>query len=166
MELLLKYQKKEDELASVKEEKQKKEQTLAKENAYLKDVIRIYQQLDRNDECNSEKELMDSDIVKKFLNYQITGFTPSPKDWAQLETAFIKFLPNFHKKLTEHKNKHSLTEKQFRLCLLTRINITPSDIANLFKVSTSLISNLRSYVNQKLFNKKGTTRFEMNIKNM
>ena len=165
LELLLKYQKKEDELTSVKEETQQKELTLTEENAYLKDVIRVYQQLDK-EEDNSEKELMDSAIVKKFLSYQITGFTPSQKDWAQLETAFIKFLPNFHKKLTEHKNKHSLTEKQFHLCLLTKINFTPSDIANLFGVSISQISNLRSYVNQKLFNKKGTTRFEMNIKNM
>lgn len=166
LELLLQYQKKEDELASVKEETQQKEQTLAKENAYLKDIIRKYQQLDRNEEYNSGKEIMDSDIVKKFLNYQKTSFTPSENNWVQLEAAFIKFLPNFHKKMTKYKDKYLLTDKQFRLCLLTRINFTPSDIATLFGASISQISNLRSYINEKLFNQKGTRKFDYYIKNL
>ena len=167
LELLFKYQKKEDELSSVKEETQQKELTLAQENTKLKDAIRVYLQLDRDKKKdNSVKEVMDTGIVRKFLNCQMTGFTPSENDWSKLELAIAYFLPNFYKKIAEYKDKYSLTPLQFRLCLLTKINFTPSDIANLFGVSISQISNLRSYVNQKLFNKKGTTRFEMNIKNM
>ena len=160
--LLLKYQKKEKELASAKKKAKQKEQSLAQENTYLKEVISIYQKLNRKEEHEAEKELMSSDIVKKFLNYQKACFIPSENDWLQLETAFIDFLPNFYQKLAEYK----LTNHQFRLCLLTRISFMPSDIANLFEVKIQQVTNLRSNVNQKLFNKKGTTRFEMNIKNM
>ena len=166
LEILLKYQKKEEELSFTKEEAKQKEQSLNQENIYLKDVIRVYQQQDKKEDNGLEKEFMESSMVKKFLNYQKTGFHPAANDWAQLETAFIHFLPNFHKKIVEDKNKHSLTEKQFRLCLLTRINLTPSDIANLFGVTIQQISNLRGSINEKLFNQKGTTRFEMKIKNM
>lgn len=162
LELLLQNQKKEEELSSVKKEAKKKEQALNKENAYLKDVIKTYQQINWEEDVASKKQLMESDIVKKFLNYQKTRFTPFAKDWAQLETALKKFLPTFYEKLVEKK----LTDKQFRLCLLTKINCTPSDIANLFGAKIQQISNLRRNVNSKLFNQKGTATFEMNVKKL
>ena len=163
LELMIKYQKKEKELASVKKKAKQKEQSLAQENAYLKELINnICQKLDRKEEYEAEKKLMDSDIAKKFSNYQKTRFTPSAKDWKQLETAFIDFLPNFHQKLSEY----TLTKQQFRLCLLTRISFTPSDIANLFEVKIQQVTNLRSCVNEKLFDQRGTSMFDMKIKNI
>lgn len=166
LELLLQYQKKEEELTSIKENTKKKEQDLQQENAYLKSVIKTYQQHLMQEELDAKKGLMGSCIVMKFLNYQTTGFRPSEIDWVQLDTVFMKLQPVFHKKMTEYKNKKSLTSDQYRLCLLTKISLTSNDIAILIGTSTQQISNIRGNVNEKLFNHKGTSKFEFYIKNL
>ena len=76
----------------------------------------------------------------------------SENDWEELDQLVNSAYPNFKKKLNELV---SLNEQDYRICLLTKINVKPIHIAQLTAHSPEAISSSRRRLYQKCTNKKG-----------
>ena len=76
----------------------------------------------------------------------------SENDWEELDQIVNSAYPNFKKKLNELV---SLNEQDYRICLLTKINVKPIHIAQLTAHSPEAISSSRRRLYQKCTNKKG-----------
>ena len=76
----------------------------------------------------------------------------SENDWEELDQLVNSAYPNFKKKLNELV---SLNEQDYRICLLTKINVKPIHIAQLTAHSPEAISSSRRRLYQKFTNKKG-----------
>ena len=76
----------------------------------------------------------------------------SENDWEELHQLVNSAYPNFKKKLNELV---SLNEQDYRICLLTKINVKPINIAQLTAHSPEAISSSRRRLYQKCTNKKG-----------
>ena len=76
----------------------------------------------------------------------------SEDDWEELAQIVNSAYPNFKKKLNELV---SLNEQDYRICLLTKINVKPIHIAQLTAHSPEAISSSRRRLYQKCTNKKG-----------
>ena len=76
----------------------------------------------------------------------------SENDWEELHQLVNSAYPNFKKKLNELV---SLNEQDYRICLLTKINVKPIHIAQLTAHSPEAISSSRRRLYQKCTNKKG-----------
>ena len=76
----------------------------------------------------------------------------SENDWEELAQIVNSAYPNFKKKLNELV---SLNEQDYRICLLTKINVKPIHIAQLTAHSPEAISSSRRRLYQKCTNKKG-----------
>ena len=76
----------------------------------------------------------------------------SENDWEELHQLVNSAYPNFKKKLNELV---SLNEQDYRICLLTKINVKPINIAQLTAHSPEAISSSRRRLYQKFTNKKG-----------
>ena len=76
----------------------------------------------------------------------------SENDWEELDQIVNSAYPNFKKKLNELV---SLNEQDYRICLLTKINVKPIHIAQLTAHSPEAISSSRRRLYQKYTNKKG-----------
>ena len=76
----------------------------------------------------------------------------SENDWEELAQIVNSAYPNFKKKLNELV---SLNEQDYRICLLTKINVKPIHIAQLTAHSPEAISSSRRRLYQKFTNKKG-----------
>lgn len=76
----------------------------------------------------------------------------SENDWEELHQLVNSAYPNFKKKLNELVSPN---EQDYRICLLTKINVKPIHIAQLTAHSPEAISSSRRRLYQKCTNKKG-----------
>lgn len=89
-------------------------------------------------ECDSN--LWDKAIVKKFVVLANEKKCPSENQWMLLAKVFEHFFPNFRLELGKNR---SLTEKEYRLCMLIRLGFKPKELAILMNMSKTNISNRR-----------------------
>ena len=108
---------------------------------------------------NKEKELskqvfMESDIYSLFHKAAFTpGLHLSAKEWSSLQRHFHETFPHFLPKLQELYPNPS--EHELRICLLLKMGISLTGIANLLNSSKPSITNARTRLYEKIFGKKG-----------
>ena len=101
------------------------------------------------------KNLYDSPIAQHFRQllkanpYQI----PSLSDWKELKTVISQEIPDFHEKL--QTDSYQLSDNEYDICLLIKIQTSCSDIARLKQCTPSYVTQIRKSVYQRLFNKAG-----------
>lgn len=111
-----------------------------------------------------EQYLMNSDILKHLKSCAQNSIFPTVTEWAELEEAIMKFLPDFYHKLGEYEEL--ISKNDYKICLLTRLSFTVDEISHIMGVSKQNISNRRSKLNFILFSKKGTKDFDWNIQKL
>lgn len=111
-----------------------------------------------------EQYLMKSVILKHLKSYAQKAIFPTVTEWAELEEAIMKFLPDFYHKLGEYEEL--ISKNDYKICLLTRLSFTVDEISHIMGVSKQNISNRRSKLNFILFSKKGTKDFDWNIQKL
>lgn len=79
------------------------------------------------------------------------NFTPT--DWKELERQLKIVYPNFASSLF---SLYSLSATEWQVCLLLKLRIKPADIASVLKKEKSSISNIRTRLYKKVFDKNGT----------
>ena len=79
---------------------------------------------------------------------------PTNDDWKQLRLLVEQEIPEFRDIMDA--DEVPLTEIEYDICLLTRVHISPSDIAKLKKCVPSYVSNIRSKLLKKVFQIEGT----------
>lgn len=105
--------------------------------------------------------LTDTDIILQnsaiFRKIQFITLHPKEKlsneDWIELSDLIEQLIPSFPQML-----KNSLTEKEYHICLLIRLNISPSSISNLVGLSNSGVSLSRKRMLEKVCGKDGTAK--------
>ena len=101
------------------------------------------------------KNLYDSPIAQRFRQllkanpYQ----NPSLNDWKELAALIESEIPTFREKL--QTDSHQLSDAEYDVCMLIKIQIPSSDIARLKQIVPSYVTQIRKNIYQRLFAKKG-----------
>ena len=108
--------------------------------------------------------LYESDIYAKIEEKAKRGIVLSDKETLGLKEYFDKKNPNFHIVLNTNR---SLSDKEFLVCILTRMGFSPSDIQNLIGISSAYASTIRKRLAQKVFKESlSPKQFDERIKNI
>lgn len=153
---LLKLQSNQRELQRVKdlnelEVIQQKEEVIMNLKNTIKDIREKF----------SASLLTDTDIILQnsaiFRKIQFITLHPKEKlsneDWIELSDFIEQLIPSFPQML-----KNRLTEKEYHICLLIRLHISPSSISNLVGLSNSGVSLSRKRMLEKVCGKDGTAK--------
>lgn len=105
--------------------------------------------------------LTDTDIILQnsaiFRKIQFITLHPKEKlsneNWIELSDFIEQLIPSFPQIL-----KNRLTEKEYHICLLIRLHISPSSISNLVELSNSGVSLSRKRMLEKVCGKDGTAK--------
>lgn len=105
--------------------------------------------------------LTDTDIILQnsaiFRKIQFITLHPKEKlsneDWIELSDLIEQLILSFPQML-----KNRLTEKEYHICLLIRLHISPSSISNLVGLSNSGVSLSRKRMLEKVCGKDGTAK--------
>lgn len=102
-----------------------------------------------------EQEFYGADYYKKLLKRIERGEILKDEDFEELEQRIKPIYPNFSSRLRHvcHMSAH-----EFRVCLLLKINVPPSQIATVLCKEVSSISSTRSRLYSKVFGKKGSSK--------
>ena len=76
-------------------------------------------------------------------------------DWREMERQIKSVYPSLLRNLTSLCH---LSEVEWRTCMLVRMDVSPSDMAELLHRDTSSISTIRSRLYKKVFGRKGSSR--------
>lgn len=90
-------------------------------------------------------------VHKKIANDVKTHLTLEEKQ--KLEETFDAFMPSFKEKLW---SVYDISTKELNVCMLTKLDYKPADIANLLGCTPSAISKIRTRLYNKFFNQAGT----------
>ena len=116
------------------------------------------------DKWDSEQAMLHSTIVTRLHKLAAKAEKASEVEWKDLNILVLDNKPEFIDKICNENLK--LTEKELRVCILTRLLFIPSEIAVLLGLSKQRITNIRAFANKKLFNKEGSRNFDTNIQNL
>ena len=121
---------------------QRQIQELENQNNSMRDRIVEYKE--------DDSELMNSDIVQFFVEKGQGVFGEGKvkkSELSALEKAFKKHLKHSYRKYKQS----NLTDFQLQVAILTRLNFTTKEIAQIFVTSQSSISNTKAKINAELF---------------
>lgn len=100
-----------------------------------------------------EDEFHHSDFYISLHRKIANGERLSKDDWSGIEEQFKSVYPRFASTLF---NLHNMSQVEFQVCLLLKLNVNPSEMSNVLCKDKSSISNIRRRLYEKIFDKKGT----------
>lgn len=77
------------------------------------------------------------------------------EDWDEIEERFKSVYPRFTNTLLTLRN---MSQTELQVCLLLKLHVPPTEIANVLCKDTSSISTIRSRLYKKVFGEKGSSR--------
>ena len=163
-ETLNKYLQAEEEMKSLQSGVDERINRKAEEIEHLKRVLSSYQENVNAELWTTEQNLMQHEVVVQLHKDAAHARMATDSQWSDLEAVVSKFLPDFFNAL--NVSREQLSEKEYRACLLTRLNFIPSEIGTLMNLTKQRISNMRSSVNGRLFGESGSKSFDTNIHKM
>lgn len=129
-----------------------KENTIARQLTTQKEILEDNTHIRRV----ANRSLRMTDIYCLFETMSIKGKLPTNADWEKLEETIFTLYPGFMQFLMKYR--HLLNDKEFKTCLLIRINFKPKAISSMLDVSPSYISIMRIEMLKKLFNEQGKAK--------
>ena len=100
-----------------------------------------------------EKEIQDSDVMKRMLNLVENGKPLKDADIVDMEALLNKAAPNF---LPLLKQLGEMTPLEYQVCLLLKMNLSPIQIASLILRDKSSISAIRRRLYKKITGQEGS----------
>ena len=158
--LQIRYKDIENNLVLSKEKIKNKEEEIFSLNRQLS----VYQTNANEEIWNKENALMDSKLVQSFLLCADMGKQPMLSEWKDFHVLVEKTMPGFWNQLFSLKD--FITDDEFKLCLLTRLSFTPSQIANLLGISKQSVTNRRRKLVKVLFNSTDSKSFDAFVKHI
>lgn len=133
--------------------KAEEQQRTVDEQKHMLDIHMRQLQLDQERQNVAESHFFDSGIYS-LLRQHLNAETILPADqWTILEQRILQVYPTFHDKLY---SLYQFSETEYRICLLTKIKVSPTNMALLMATSKSSISQNRSRMYRKVFHKAGS----------
>ena len=123
------------------------------EQKHMLDIHKRQLQLDQERQNLAENNFFDSGIYGMLRQHLDAETLLSDDQWSELEQRILQVYPSFHDKLY---SLYQFSETEYRICLLTKIKVSPSNMALLMATSKSSISLNRSRMYRKVFHKAGS----------
>ena len=158
MALLRKAEAELDDMQSDSEKFKKQKQS---EIEQLRRQLSSYSENFRLHDWASEQSALHHGTVEHLRGLAGRGVAMSASEWTDFEGTMKKLMSEFYVKI-EH-SKAQLTDQEFKVCLLTRMKFSSSDISNLLGTSQQRVTNIKSSINEKLFHKKGSKSLLANL---
>lgn len=102
-----------------------------------------------------ESEFHKSDFYISLRKRIANGERLRKEDWEAVESHLNSVYPRFTSTLL---SLYNMSQVEYHVCLLLKLNAIPSEIANVLCKDTSSISSTRSRLYQKVFGKKGSSK--------
>lgn len=102
-----------------------------------------------------EDEFHQSDFYVSLRKRIAHGERMKKEDWDSIDQRLNSVYPGFTNKLL---SLYNMSEVELHVCLLLKLNTSPSEIASVLCKDTSSISSIRSRLFYKVFNKKGSSK--------
>lgn len=102
-----------------------------------------------------EEDFHMTDLYISIRNKITNGEHLTEDDWKQIDEKFKNVYPRFN---TTLMNVCNISQTELQVCVLLKLNSTPSEIANVLCKDISSISSIRSRLYNKYFGKKGGSK--------
>ena len=129
-----------------------KEQIIREQETIMKALL----QRDTRSQSMADRRFKATDIYEKFEQLSIVGQKPTNVEWEQMKEQLFKYYPEFKDFMSKHERQ--LNDKEFKTCLLIRMDFKPKMVSHMLEVGPSYISNIRAEMLQKLFNLSGNSK--------
>jgi hypothetical protein len=97
---------------------------------------------------NNVDKLCESDVYRRIIVHHDYGKLLD-SEWEELRQAIDTAFPDFTIKL--HRKHSSLSQREYRVCLLLKIGVRPSRIAKMLCCERKTISSIRRRLSEKMF---------------
>lgn len=102
-----------------------------------------------------ENNFFHSDFYISLRRRITAGERLKEEDWNEVEQQLKSVWPGFSNRLL---GLCQMSEVEFRVCLLTKLHVSPSEMATLLSKDASTISTVRSRLYKKVFQHKGSSK--------
>ena len=135
-------------------EEQRADLILANETAIRKQT--------RNE--TAKARIVATDIFKTIQDYIKKEKVVNGKEWKELDEVMNREIPDFKTNLYSYYN---ISPHEYHICMLIRLEFSPTDMAMLLGCTTSAVSKARKRLQEKFFSDKGTPKdFDQFIKTL
>jgi tetratricopeptide (TPR) repeat protein len=121
----------------------------------LTKIINENKKQKKNTANEDDEKIKHSDIYQRFITLLKKKEKPTYKDWTDLKDWMNSTFPEFHDFFVI---QHSLQDKDYEICILTRFGFLPSDIGVLMGYDKSSISVYRRRIVEKITGKEGSAK--------
>lgn len=124
-------------------------------------VFRLHKQVrERKEEAAvtsppTKRQFYDKDISQLLTTHIYNNKVLKTADWQQIEERLLASFPAFRDRLY---SLYNLSETEYRICMLIKLEVSPSNMAKLMATGNSTISQSRLRMQQKVFNGEGTAK--------
>ena len=102
-----------------------------------------------------KRQFYDKDIDELLTTHIYNNKALKEADWKTIETGLLSTFPAFKEKLF---SLYQLSDTEYHICMLIKMEVSPSNIAKLMAIGNSAISQNRLRMQQKVFGGKGTAK--------
>ena len=113
------------------------------------------------EQWNNERTILQCDLVNHLHSLSAQGKVATQDELDGLVTIAQNVFPKFHQTIKD--DTKGLSNREIITCILIRFKFIPSEIAVLTNNSYQQITNLKSTINKKLFDKKGAKTLDSNL---
>lgn len=103
----------------------------------------------------SKRQFYDKDINQLLSTYIYKNKALKEADWKQMEERLLEAFPTFKERLFA---LYPLSDTEYRICMLIKMEVSPSNIAKLMAIGNSAVSQNRLRMQQKVFDGQGTAK--------
>ena len=103
----------------------------------------------------SKRQFYDKDINQLVTTHIYNNKVLKDADWKIMEEHLLRAYPTFKEHLFA---LYPLSDNEYRICMLIKMEVSPSNIAKMMALSNSAVSQNRLRMQQKVFDGKGTAK--------
>jgi hypothetical protein len=109
----------------------------------------------KNRAVPTAKRFYDKDVSHLLTTHIYNNKVLKTADWQLIEERLLASFPTFRDRLF---SLYQLSETEYHICLLIKLEVSPSNMAKLMATGNSTISQSRLRMQQKVFNGQGTAK--------
>ena len=103
----------------------------------------------------SKRQFYDKDINQVLTTHIYNNKVLKDADWKKIEEGLLKAFPSFRERLYA---LYPLSDTEYRICMLIKLEVSPTNIAKLMAIGNSAVSQNRLRMQQKVFDGEGTAK--------
>jgi hypothetical protein len=103
----------------------------------------------------SKRQFYDKEIKQLLTTHIYNNKVLKDADWKKIETGLLKAYPTFKEKLF---TLYPLSDTEYRICMLIKMEVSPSNISKLMACSNSAVTQNSLRMQQKVFDGEGAAK--------